>query len=404
MISRITPLIRPLIARDVDEAHRAATPLELFFDLVAVIALASIAKDFHHALAENHAGSGLLFFFMAFMAVWWPWNLFTWFASAFDNDDPLYRVLIMMMMVGLMIIAADLPQFFGEQELTRIFAGYLVMRVALVILWLRVGRHNAAMRRTVTRYTIGQIMAQSYWAFLVFGFEGLSTLFYALFFLGFVFEILVPWYAESGQGATWHRRHIIERFGLLNIIVLGEILLGSAELLKAAFEQSLDLHLIYLSGCGMVIAFSMWWLYFAEEAKLRRADIHHTLLWTYGHILIFAGGIATGAALGASTDMHDQIMEHGMREGSDAVRWAVSLSIGIYVFGVWFVRDRFVCSKSQTWILVTIACLIGISPLSNQGPFLPPALLALGVFIRQWGRRSSKADREVKPTEADESP
>ena len=37
------PLRRPLVARDTAEHHRAATPLELLFDLVFVVAIASNA-------------------------------------------------------------------------------------------------------------------------------------------------------------------------------------------------------------------------------------------------------------------------------------------------------------------------------------------------------------------------
>lgn len=387
MLGRLLLNIRPLYARDVNEKYRAATPLELFFDLVSVIALAAVASGFHHAMAEGHTLEGLLFFSMAFLAVWWPWNMFTWFASAYDNDDPLYRLLIMVMMVGMMIVAADVREFFEGQEFVHIFSGYLVMRIALILLWIRVGIHNPKQRKTAVRYSCAQILVQGYWAFMVFGIESGTTLAYTLFFLGFAIELFVPWWSEYNEAITWHRHHIIERFGLLNIIVLGEILLGAVELLKATFDQSMDLHLLYLSACGMVIAFSMWWLYFAEESHIERSEMRYTFLWTYGHILIFAGGIATGAALSASTEIHFEVMADGVRQASDAVRWAVCLSIATYVFGVWFVRDRFMCSKGQTWILITIAGLIACAPLLAAGPFLPPALLALAVFLRQIGRQ-----------------
>lgn len=381
--------MRPLSARDPDESHRASTPLELFFDLVAVIALASVASGFHQALTEQQALSGLLYFLMAFLAVWWPWNMFTWFASAFDNDDPCYRIMVMIMMVGLMVIAADIPQFFGEQELQRIFLGYLIMRAALMVLWVRVGLNNPKYRKTAIRYLMGQVLLQAFWVLVIFGLKDHTTLFYVLFFLGFGGELFVPWFAENAGVTTWHRDHIVERFGLLNIIVLGEILLGSSELLEGAFEHDLDRHLLYLSGCGIVTAFSMWWLYFAEETKLHHERIHRNFLWNYGHIFVFVGGIATGAALGASTEIHDQIVETGLHKRSDPVRWAVGLSMATYVFGVWFVRDRFVCSKGQVWVLLVIAILLALSPLLTIGPFLPPALLVLGVLIRQMGRKTA---------------
>ncbi|MEM9949234.1 MAG: low temperature requirement protein A, partial [Cyanobacteria bacterium P01_D01_bin.36] len=76
-----------LVARDRHEPHRAATQLELLFDLVVVIAIATSAHGLTHELSEGHFSMGIIKFLLAFFILWWPWNLFTWFASGFDNDD-----------------------------------------------------------------------------------------------------------------------------------------------------------------------------------------------------------------------------------------------------------------------------------------------------------------------------
>ena len=98
-IKVITPMnektrsaIRPLLVRNRDDAHRAATEFELLFDLVFVIAIALAAVGLHHAIAEAHYADGVVKFAIAFFALWWPWMHFTWFASAFDNDDAIYRI------------------------------------------------------------------------------------------------------------------------------------------------------------------------------------------------------------------------------------------------------------------------------------------------------------------------
>lgn len=389
MFSAISSFLRPLYARDVAEPHRAATPLELFFDLVAVIALSTVASSFHHTLAENHVAGegshleGLLFFIMAYLIVWWPWNLFTWFGSAFDNDDPLYRLMVIVMMVGLMVIAADLSDFSASHHFGNVFVGYLIMRLALLVLWFRVGLHNPNLRKTMVRNLVGHCLVQTYWAFLVFGGLENNPLRLLLFFLGFTFELCVPWFAEKAGQTSWHPHHILERFGLLNIIVLGEILLGSKNLLQQALKHGLDLHLIFLAGCGIVIAFCLWWLYFTKGAHLVHSKISDTLLWNYGHNIIFLGALATGASLAASTEMHFRILESGVPQVSDAVRWAVCLSIATYVFGIWLVRDRFVCSPWQRWVLITVAVLIAFSPAFSRTPITPPLLLVLGVALRQ---------------------
>ena len=79
--------------RDPEEQGRSASPLELFFDLVIVIAVATAAVELHHALTENHIVDGLLSYMLVFFAIWWAWMNFTWFATSFDTDDWLYRVL-----------------------------------------------------------------------------------------------------------------------------------------------------------------------------------------------------------------------------------------------------------------------------------------------------------------------
>ena len=89
---------RPMRARDVHQPHRAATSLELLFDLVTVIAVASAAAGLHHAIADGHATDGVVRFAMAFFGIWWAWMNYTWFASAYDNDDVLFRLLTLAIM------------------------------------------------------------------------------------------------------------------------------------------------------------------------------------------------------------------------------------------------------------------------------------------------------------------
>ena len=81
-----------MTARSPHETHRVATPLELFFDLVFVVAIAQAAGGLHHAIADGHALEGLIGYLMVFFAIWWAWMNFTWFASAYDCDDVPYRL------------------------------------------------------------------------------------------------------------------------------------------------------------------------------------------------------------------------------------------------------------------------------------------------------------------------
>ena len=92
-------------ARDPHEVHRVATPLELLFDLTFVVAVAAAVPELAHAIVENHPIEGLIGFLLVFFGIWWAWMNFTWFASAFDCDDALYRVLTMVQMAGVLVLA-----------------------------------------------------------------------------------------------------------------------------------------------------------------------------------------------------------------------------------------------------------------------------------------------------------
>src|SRR4051812_19394952 len=98
------PRHRRMTARSPHEPHRVATPLELLFDLVFVVAISQAAAGLHHAIAENHLGDGLIGFLMAFFAIWWAWMNFTWFASAYDTDDVPYRLAVFVQIAGALML------------------------------------------------------------------------------------------------------------------------------------------------------------------------------------------------------------------------------------------------------------------------------------------------------------
>lgn len=102
-------LMRP---RSPHEAHRAATPLELFFDLVFAVAVAQVARRLHHhGLAKAQVVQAVLSYAMVFFAIWRAWINFTWFVSAYDTDDTAYRLAVFMPLTGALILrpASPLP-------------------------------------------------------------------------------------------------------------------------------------------------------------------------------------------------------------------------------------------------------------------------------------------------------
>ncbi len=380
-----TSNLRPLVARDRHQEHRSATELELLFDLVFVVAIAAAAHGLRHEIVAGHVQDGIIKFLMAFFCVWWPWNQFTWFATSFDNDDAAYRIKVMLIMFGAMFVAASMPGFFEFQTLVYTFIGYVIMRLAFAALWIRAGKDNPEYRVAATRYSGGQILLQGLWAVVVFGTEPGEPLFYGVFALGVVGELFVPWYAEQAANTQWHRHHIIERFGLLNIIVLGEVLLSSTSALQAEFAAGFNSALFSIAVSGVLIAFSMWWLYFSEADHLQSTDPKQAFIWGYGHFLIFAAGAAAGAGLGIAIDMATG-EHHG--HGSPAIAsFAVSIPVALYIVGLWLVRDRHLLRGVRGWLMLLVAASVAVSGFLPYAPIPTAALLVTYLVIRLRSER-----------------
>ncbi len=149
--------------RDPDEAHRVSTPLELLFDLCFVVAVAQASSHLHHGLSEARWGRAILGYALVFFAIWWAWMNFTWFASAYDADDVPYRLAVLVQIAGVLVLAAGVPRAFEQRDFHVATAGYAIMRVGLVALWLRAAASDRAGRRTAVRYAIGLTLVQLGW-------------------------------------------------------------------------------------------------------------------------------------------------------------------------------------------------------------------------------------------------
>src|SRR5260221_6074978 len=109
---------RRMRGRDPREAHRAATPLELLFDLTFATSFGLAASEVAPVLAEGHFIAGLVGFGFASFAICWAWINFSWFSSAYDTDDWLFRLVTMVQMIGVLVLAAGVPRMFASIERT----------------------------------------------------------------------------------------------------------------------------------------------------------------------------------------------------------------------------------------------------------------------------------------------
>ena len=327
--------LRKMTGRDPLEQFRTATPLELLFDLTFVVAFGVAASEFAHALSQNHVGPGLVAFAFATFAVWWAWMNFSWFATAYDTDDWLYRLITMVQMVGVIILALGLPQMFasldeGQHVDNRVMVGgYVVMRIAMLTQWLRAAHQDPAHRPACLTYAVTISVAQIGWVALIVVNTSLVTTFVLMTPL-FVIELTGPWIAETRTGGTpWHAHHIVERNALLTIIALGEGVVGTVASLSAVVSAqgwSVDAALVALAGIGLT--FGLWWVYYTLPAgQLLHVHRERSFVFGYLHLPLVGAIVATGAGLHAAA----YYIEHQSKLWSVATVLSVAIPVAAFI-------------------------------------------------------------------------
>ena len=210
-------------------------------------------------------------FAFAALAVSWAWLNYSWFASAYDSDDWVFRLATMVQMVGVIVLALGLEQAFASIDHGTtldngvMVAGYVVMRISILSLWWQVSRHDPPRRPAAHIYMATLGISQIGWVALAFAgapdphhvrrARAAAT---SSSFAG-------PVLAERTAPTPWHPHHIAERYGLLVIITLGEGIIGTVASLNAvvhgAHGWTVDAALVAVAGVGLT--FGSWWMYFA---------------------------------------------------------------------------------------------------------------------------------------------
>ncbi|MFE2538187.1 low temperature requirement protein A [Streptomyces sp. NPDC059371] len=346
--------LRRMTARGRDEAHRVASPLELLFDLCFVVAIAQAGAELVHAVAEGHAGQGILDYAMIFFAIWWAWMNFSWFASAYDNDDVLYRVVTLVQIAGVLVLAAGVSKAFESHDFLVVWLGYVIMRFAMIAQWLRVARSTEGNERTAAlRYAGGVLLCQIGWLGLLIAPEAGRLWVFLVVALA---ELCVPLFAEKDFTTSWHPRHIAERYGLFTIIVLGETIAAATVAVKSAVDEHDALgELLPIAAGGLLIVFSAWWIYFVVPIHGHLRSSGQAFQWGYGHYLIFASAAAIGAGLEVAVEQTVGTA-HISRLSASA---AVTLPTALYFLAVWVLHSRhFKVGIAQQVVLPATALLV----------------------------------------------
>jgi len=362
--------------RDPAEDHRAASPLELLFDLVFVVAVGFAATNLHEIEAEGHVTAAVLAYALVFFSIWWAWINFTWFATSFDTDDWLYRVTTFVQMAGVLVLAAGVGPAMQDGDFTVVVIGYVVMRLALVAQWIRAAVSSPAYRANAVRYAVGIVVVQALWVAMLFLPAG-SMPFVAPVLV--LLEMAVPVWAESGTATTpWHRRHIAERYSLFTLIVLGEGLVASASAVIDGLHDAEHLApLLVLAAGGLVIVAGLWWIYFSREQHEHIRGLPSALLFGYGHYVVFAAAAAlpAGIEVAVSADAGHADLSHA------SVAATVAVPVAVFVAAVWALalRPSLTLRANVTVVVLTLA--IVASTAVPAASLVATALLVAAIVV-----------------------
>ncbi len=353
--------LRAMLGRRTDEPHRASTPLELLFDLTIVVAFAQAGTQLAHLLQTEHTGAAIGAFLFAVFGICWAWINYSWLASAFDNDDILFRLATMVQMVGVLVLALGLPELFHSIEggahvdNSVVVGGYVIMRISMIALWLRVARHNPRWRRTARTYAGLMALAQVGWIVQILIFPPIMVTVAITVALA-LFELTIPMIAERIEATPWHPHHVAERYSLLVIITLGEVIAGTITEIAAVHEkQGWSIEAVLVALGGVALALGLWWVYFTmPSGDVLAQHRERSFVWGYGHMVLFGSLAASGAGLHVAAF----VIEGDARIGPTAAALTLAVPVAVFTISLFLLYSMLLGEVDSFHLLLLLGALL----------------------------------------------
>jgi low temperature requirement protein LtrA len=302
-----------------DQDERHATWLELFFDLVFVVAIAQLADG----LAADPTVHGFLVFAGLFVPVWWAWVGYTFYADRFDTDDPAHRILMIGGMFGVAVLASVIPEGF-EGETAGFALAYAGVRAVVVVLNVRAWWHLPAARPLLNVYIPAFIT--SIVLFVASAAVEPPTR-YWIWAVALVIDLGTPLVSRDRiRQVPIHGSHIPERVGLFTIIVFGESVLA---VVLGTTSVSWGLESGAAAALGFLLAGGLWWLYFDYvDSSIVKRTIAAGQTYLYAHLPLLIGLAALGAGVKLAIKATE---ETGL---TDEVSWIIGVGVALFMGSV----------------------------------------------------------------------
>jgi low temperature requirement protein LtrA len=352
------PRLRTVAAERYEERH--ATWLELFLDLVFVVAIAELGTSFAHHVSVR----GFLIYLGLFVPIVWAWAGFTFYATRFDTDDLVYRVFTFLGMFGVAALATTVPAAF-EGHANGFALSYACIRIVIVLLYVR-ARRNVPEARRVADWFIALFSVA-----IVLWFVSLTIAApwkYVWWAVALAHELASPPRAwRLLRAAPIHPSHIPERFGLLTIIVLGEAVI-------AVVIGTVDVTWTVLSGttglAGFLAAVSLWWIYFEYlDSTVVGRDVLRGMTFVYAHLPVVIGIAAMGVGVRLA------VISAGPGSHYDHSGWVVGVGAAMCMTGLGVIQLVIGPAVLDADVLLRFATAAGAVVLAALTDVLSPVLV-----------------------------
>jgi low temperature requirement protein LtrA len=366
------------------------TPLELFFDLVFVLAITQCTALMSHDPSWSGLAQGLLVLGM----LWWNWVGYAWLTSVVDPEEGPVRLVIFGAMAALLVVALCVPQAFGELGLVFALA-YGLVRVAQIALFILASPEDDALRHSVLGLAISTAIAVTLLtAASLFDGTAQGALWALALFLDMAGPYLIP-----PEGWRLMPEHFAERHGLIVIIALGESIVAIG--VGAAGELSLGIATAAVLGVALTAA--MWWVYFDVVAlisgrRLAAAEpgrVQNTLArdsYSYLHLPMVAGIVLVALGLKKTIGHFDEHLD-------TVPAFALLGGLAIYLLALVAFRYRHIRTLNRRRVLLAIVLLI-LVPVAVEIPaILAVAIATLLIWLlipietREYGERRRQLRR-----------
>jgi low temperature requirement protein LtrA len=346
-------------------------PLELFFDLVFVLALTQCTT----LMSDNPTWEGLGHGTLILGLLWWSWVGYAWFTSVLDPEEGAVRIVVFVVMAAFLIAALCIPEAFGNLALEFALA-YAVVRAAQIALMLLASQDDPALRRS----TLGLAVGTGVGAALLIAGSFLDTGWQAaVWSLALLLDMAEP-YLFGGEGWRLVPGHFAERHGLIIIIALGESIVA----IGVGAGGVLSWGIAGAAALGIALAAAQWWLYFdvaalASARRLARATtgLEQNALardsYSYIHFLMVAGIVL--AALGLKKTLGD--VDDPL---ATVPAFALLGGVAIYLLGLVAFRYRHVHSINPQRLALALL-LLALIPVATELPALASVAL---VAVLLW--------------------